>query len=155
MKQHIEKFLPYAVFLLRIIVACVFLFAAYGKIKEGVQFINVVRAYNILPDSLIVPFAQVVPFLELIFGAWLLIGLFTRVAASVIGILLTLFIIALGVNILRGNFVNCGCFGQYAAADTISWGLVIRDLLLLACTVIVFFKNPLFLSIDKFIRKHE
>jgi len=45
--------------------------------------------------------------------------------------LFALYALAMSVNLLRGRSdVDCGCGGPYAARQTISWSLVIRNLVL-------------------------
>ena len=84
------------------------------------------------------------PWLEMLVGVALILGVWKREAAIVAGILLLVFIVAIGVNLARGHAVDCGCFDLRSAGKTrdellaeMRWVLV-RDvgLLLLVAQVI-------------------
>ena len=66
------------------------------------------------------------PWLELISGAFLLLGLFTKAAASVIGSMLIIFIFAILLNLIRGTPISCGCFEN--VDYQISWIDIARDI---------------------------
>ena len=78
--------------LTRITYGLIFLFYGVGKSRGGLS--NFVGGMNQqfsgkLPAAMVMPFAYFIPFPETIFGALILLGLFTRVGLTLSGILLT------------------------------------------------------------------
>ena len=74
-----------------------------------------VRAFRLLPESLVTPFAYAQPYLELALGILLIVGLGTRLVALFSGLLLLVYIggiISLGA---RGIQIQCGCGGSGGA----------------------------------------
>ena len=79
-----------------------FLLAGVGKIQGGVQnFVN--KGFKSmqpawLPDVIATPYGYAIPFLEVVLGGILIIGLFTRIASSLIAIMIFSFTIALAIS---------------------------------------------------------
>jgi len=74
-----------------------------------------VRAFRLLPNSLVNPFAYTQPYVELALGILLIIGLGTRLVALFSALLLLVYIggiISLGA---RGIQISCGCGGSGGA----------------------------------------
>ena len=90
--------------------------------------------YRLLPGPLVNPAALAMPWAELLVGLALVCGIWRRTAASLVGALLLLFIVAITVNLLRGNAIDCGCFDVTAAGLTYDerirdmWMVIWRDL---------------------------
>ena len=84
--------------------------------------------------------AIIVPFLEFIAGLALIIGFYPRSAALIVNAMLLVFITALSINLIRGHEFNCGCFSIGADnQETFAGPLIIRDVLILALGLQVFF----------------
>ena len=62
--------------------------------------------------------AIVLPWLELVCALALFVGLARRSAARILGVLLVVFIIALGIDLARKRPVDCGCFGTSKVEKT-------------------------------------
>ncbi len=96
-----------------------------------------VRAYKLLPNSLVTIVGWGLPFAEIALGLLLLAGIATRVVAAATAILLIIFILAVVSVAARGLSIDCGCFGgggEVAPGQT-AYGIeLVRDfgLLLLA-----------------------
>ena len=60
------------------------------------------RAYQLLPASMVAPVGQLLPILEVVIGAMLVLGLLTRGAAVVSAILFVAFIIGIASVWARG-----------------------------------------------------
>jgi len=110
-----------------------FVVAALPKIGDPPGFAHMVYNYKILPGPLVNPLALVMPWAELLMGLALMLGLWRRSAATLVGALLLVFIVAISVNLLRGNAIDCGCFDVAAQNLTREekfrdmWGVLVRD----------------------------
>ena len=77
--------------LLRVTVGVMFLFFGVGKFVGGIGNFAAgmeQRFAGKLPSALVLPFAYALPFMEVLFGALILLGLFTSVALVLSGLLL-------------------------------------------------------------------
>lgn len=106
--------------------------------------------YRLLPGSLVNGAALVMPWVELFAGLALILGVWRREAAVLVGIMLLVFIVAIGVNLARGHAVDCGCFNVKSAGRSreellsdMRW-VLIRDvgLLLLVAQVLAATRPP-------------
>lgn len=115
---------------IRTLTSLVFLTAAYGKLRHGAPFQGVVANYRLLPEAMVAPAAYLIPPVEVLLGVTLLLGLaYPWPELSAAGLLL-LFALAMGINLRRGRrHIDCGCF-QSALKQTLSWTLVMRNLVL-------------------------
>jgi uncharacterized membrane protein YphA (DoxX/SURF4 family) len=126
--------------LARLVLGGIFIYASLDKIVHPQEFARIVANYGILPDFLVTLPALVLPWLELVAGLCLVSGLWARSAAFLLSLLLLAFILALGVNAIRGIDVSCGCFSTSASDTENAYVLIFRDLLiLLPGLVIIFF----------------
>ena len=115
---------------IRTLIALMFLSGAVGKARHFTAFQGVLGNYRLLPQFLLVPAAIILPPLEAATAAGLLLGWAAPWPAVAAMILLTLFALAMGINILRGRHdIDCGCF-QTALKQHLSWMLVVRNALL-------------------------
>jgi uncharacterized membrane protein YphA (DoxX/SURF4 family) len=107
--------------LVRLGLAAVWLVSGSIKVFDPGQTYLAVKAYQVLPDSMVNVVATGQPLLELALGVFLLVGLLTRVTAVVSALLLLLFIAGVSQSWARGLTIDCGCFGgggQVAAGQT-------------------------------------
>lgn len=122
--------------LLRIGLGALFIFASWDKIRHPAAFTDVIQNYMLLPEGMIHPVAILLPWVEAICGALLIAGYLTLGSAVIVTGLMAVFTAALGLNMIRGVDVACGCFS--VAAETgdgaYAWYLV-RDLAVLAAAV--------------------
>ena len=137
------------IFLLRIVLGVVFIYASYDKILHPHHFAIAVRAYEIIPASLSNLFALMLAWSEMIAAVLLILGLFTREAAAALFILLATFIIAISTTLIRGMVIDCGCFKAGEGFEPIDYGLLIQDTFLLVATVIVIRYEKGFLSLSR------
>src|SRR6185312_2569381 len=101
--------LQYLSLICRILLAVIFLIAGGSKIAHPWVFVHTVEGYRMLPGSLARPFGLALPWLEVLLALYLLVGLFTRLAAIVMGAVLVMFLFALGVQLAHGHTGDCGC----------------------------------------------
>jgi len=115
-------------------VAVVFLVAAYPKIMDAKNFAGDILAYDLVGWTVVKWIAVWIPWLEGIAGIMLLIGLWVRPAASLLGLLTVVFAIAKISALSRGLQIDCGCFGN---SDPLTGFDVVLDIVLLLGAVVV------------------
>ena len=97
--------------IVRLAMAGILIFAAIPKLMGIPQSIIAVRAYRLLPEA-IVPFVgTMLPFLELTLALFLVLGLFTRIAAIVWLAMMAAFMFGVIWAWAKGLSIDCGCFG--------------------------------------------
>ena len=95
----------------RIVLGGVFLVAGALKVIDPQSSVAAVRAYELLPTSLVTIVGWGLPFAEIALGLLLLAGIATRVVAAATAMLLVIFILAVVSAAARGLSIDCGCFG--------------------------------------------
>ena len=96
----------------RLIVGGVVLAAGLSKFSDPAGNVRAVRAYRILPESIVPTLGHALPTVEILLGSLLLLGLFTRVMAVLSALFFVAFIIGISSAWARGLEINCGCFGS-------------------------------------------
>lgn len=111
-----------------------FVVAALPKLVDPPSFAHMVYNYRLVPGALVNLMALAMPWLELLTGLALILGIWPRTSAGLVGALLLVFILAISVNLVRGNAIDCGCFDVLEANKTVDERLadmrlvVLRDL---------------------------
>jgi len=100
------------------VLAAFFVVAGISKIADPPGFTHEIHNYKMVPGALVNAMALILPWIEVVTGVALFLGIARRTAAKVLGILLLVFIAALGVNLARGHPVDCGCFGTSTVQKT-------------------------------------
>lgn len=142
---------PWVSTVLRLGLAAVALAAGFPKITDIPASTRAVRAYDILPESLVPTVGIVLPMVEIILGVLLLLGLFTRFAAIAFGGLMVVFILGIASAWARGLTIDCGCFGGGGAIepDQTQYPLeILRDLAFLAAAAVLAWRPRSRLSLD-------
>lgn len=121
--------------LARLVTGGVWIVAGAIKLPDPAASVRAVRAYDLLPESIVPLVGYALPATEVVIGLLLILGLLTRAAALVSAVLFVLFIIGIASAWARGLQIDCGCFGGggYAADATekYPWEIA-RDVGLLA-----------------------
>jgi putative oxidoreductase len=118
----------------QIALGLIFVIAALPKITDPPSFAHMIYNYRIVPGVLINLSALIMPWLELLCGLALILGIFRGAARDLIALLLVVFIIAISINLARGNAIDCGCFNVADAGKTYEQRItdmkidIIRDL---------------------------
>jgi uncharacterized membrane protein YphA (DoxX/SURF4 family) len=144
--------------LLRLGLAAVWLISGGIKASDPNQTYIAVRAYDLLPGSMVSPVAAAVPFLELALGVLLLLGLGTRLVAVLSGVVLLAFIGAVAQSWARGLTISCGCFGgggQVAPGKTEYPQEIARDIGFLVLAMWLVVRPRTALSLDVLFGKRE
>jgi len=109
----ISKIIKNEFFLLavRLFVGFVFVFSAITKIASPEDFSQSVYNYKLVPLFFVNIFAIVLPWVELCAGILLIFGISVKENSAILFILLFIFVAAIGISLLRGLDIECGCFG--------------------------------------------
>lgn len=110
----------------RLIVAAVFIYAAYDKVWRPAEFAQAVAVYELIPIWMVNASSAILAWLELIIGILLVLGIAIRAAALWTSGLLVFFIGLMIYAELTGAGYDCGCFpgGGHAAG----YEIALRDL---------------------------
>ncbi len=137
---------PLIVLVISIGFGVLFLSTTSHKIREFAQFRVILADYQLLPDVLITPCACTVVVIELALTACWFSVLWTPLLVAPTAVLsaalLTLYFIAVGINLARGRVhISCGCgiAGANNADQPLSSGILVRNsvlaLLALVCVL--------------------
>ena len=133
---------PYLSLVLRLYIGVVFIYAGMHKIHSPLEFADTLADYRLLPHWSVNLVAVVLPWMELIAGMFLILGLRTKLAATILAILLAVFTGAILINVLRGEQISCGCFGL---AEQLGWSDFFRDTIWLLGVVQIYFYDRIYL----------
>ncbi|MDI1295317.1 MAG: methylamine utilization protein MauE [bacterium] len=107
-------------------IGLIFLTGGLSKLRHRILLPGVIANYRLLPPSLVAPVAIALPFVEILTGGALLVGI-APVPVIVAILLLGIFAVAMGINIVRGrSHIDCGC-GRSHLRHAIGWPLVGRN----------------------------
>jgi uncharacterized membrane protein YphA (DoxX/SURF4 family) len=122
----------------RLVTGVVWIWAGAVKLGDSYTSVQAVRAYDLLPESLVEPVGYLLPVLEVVVGVALVAGLMTRGAAVLSSLLFVAFIIGIASAWARGLEIDCGCFGGGGydpdAASQYPWEIA-RDVALLVASL--------------------
>ena len=128
------------VWLARIVLAGVFIYAGWQKARDPGQFIRDIWNFRLLPEGLAYWVAAFVPYLEIVVGVGLIVGPQRRGAHAWIALLLVVFLAFIISAWGRGLEISCGCFGAPTAGESTNYPwLVARDLLLISALAVSIF----------------
>ena len=124
---------PWLTVRVQIALGAIFVAAALPKIADPPSFAHMIYNYRLLPGALVNITALLMPWVELLAGLALILGVWKRSARWLIGLMLAVFMVAITINLLRDNAIDCGCFDVSAANLTHEqrirdmWMVLIRD----------------------------
>lgn len=126
------------VFIGRLILGGIFIYASIEKIAFPGDFAKAVQAYSIIPKFLINPIAIILPWVELIAGLFLITGLFLKQTALFVSFLIIIFFVSTTIGFVTGTLQECGCFSKSQVLYTNNKALIaFRDLLLLVISILL------------------
>ena len=134
---------------LRWFMGALFVVASYHKILDPAHFAKIIYGYYLFPEVSINLIAIILPHVEFFCGLALILGVYPRSAALIINLMLFGFIVAIGVNLIRGHQFDCGCFSfNEQGYGSSAGGLLLRDILYFALGLhLLFFKKTRRLSL--------
>jgi uncharacterized membrane protein YphA (DoxX/SURF4 family) len=136
----------------RLFLAGILAFAGWPKLLDAEGTVRSVRAFQILPESLVRPFAYGLPMLELVLALLLLVGLGTRIAGAATAVLMIVFLGGIASAWARGLSIDCGCFGNAGTTvpDPVPGYVrdIFRDLLFLGAAVLLVLSPRSRFSVD-------
>jgi uncharacterized membrane protein YphA (DoxX/SURF4 family) len=146
---NIKRFLvhPYLTLFSRIALGGVFIFAGIAKVTHTNTFIWEIKQYQILTDTLANIYGRALPPVEIVLGIFLVLGVWSRITASLSGLLCLSFIIAKIITYAWGLDISiCSCFGP--AVPLLSGYTLAVDFVMLGLALQIVFHQAEFLSID-------
>lgn len=126
----------FLVLVARLILGAVFLMSAVPKLAAPRQFASDVQQYGILPRPLASAFGYALPYVELTTAALLLTGFYTDWAALGVAVMLVVFMVAVGVAMVRKLNLSCSCFGLLYR-ERVGWSTQVRDGILLTMALFI------------------
>ena len=136
----------YLLFLFRIILGFVFIYAGILKISDPAGFSEVINNYKLLPLLFVNFFAITLPWIEVVAGLFLLFGISVKENSFIISIMLVVFIFAIVISLGRGLNIECGCFGTSSGTKV---GIIklLENIILLILSLLLTKFYSVFLSI--------
>ena len=140
----------YLTFAMRIGLGGVFVIAGYGKLCGIDVFVEAVKLYAILPDSLATAYGSTLPFVEFIVGVLLILGIFLRTSAGISILSTVSFVIAKSITLARGANPPCCCLPWFEMLCSQSLTI---DFLMLAAALQIMFHRGEFLALGTYISR--
>jgi uncharacterized membrane protein YphA (DoxX/SURF4 family) len=143
--------MAYLIFALRIALGGILIVAGVLKAHDGpISTAITIAGYRILPTAFVGPLGIVLPYFEIMLGAYLVAGIFSRVAGWVAAVQFSMFALAVGSLVVRGISADCGCFGSSIATPP-SWGHVAVDVVLALVAVAIALRAPGAFALDRYL----
>jgi uncharacterized membrane protein YphA (DoxX/SURF4 family) len=136
----------------RIALALIFIFFAISKIADPLKFASEISNYRILPDYLINIMAITLPWVELATGFILLTGVRIKASALLCAAMMLMFIGAVGIAMMKGLNISCGCSGSHSSQ--VGWKKILENTALLILSIYLVFFSDSKISAD-YISKKE
>ncbi|WP_246210206.1 MauE/DoxX family redox-associated membrane protein [Nocardioides piscis] len=95
----------------RLVTGGVWIVAGAIKIPDPSSSVRAVRAYELLPESVVPAVGLALPVVEVVIGVCLVLGLLTRWMGVLSALLFVAFIVGIASAWARGLSIDCGCFG--------------------------------------------
>ena len=137
---------PYLSVVCRVIVGVIFISFALSKIMRPAVFALNVVDYDMMPAWGVNLWALTLPWAELVVGLFLILGIRTRAAATLIGAMNIIFIVGLVNAILHNMPINCGCVGE--VGEPVNWWKVTKNVGMLVMCIQIFLYDR-FLVLDR------
>jgi len=142
------QFRRLAVTIARVALGALLIITGALKIGHANDLAAAIAGFRLLSSDVTAPLALILPFFEVLLGAYLLLGLFTRVAGFIACGAFVAYAFAIASAVVRHIPANCGCFGpqDQAVAD---WPHVGLDLILAVIALGIALGAPGALALDR------
>ncbi len=125
--------------IIRLIIAGIFIYSGWIKLKDLSSFVSVIHAFGLVPGQLRGITALFISSAELIIG----IGLILDIKGSLTAVfsMLIMFMIVLIYGIRMGFDIDCGCFGSEDPVGTAFHGLrssLVRDVIFVLSVIYLY-----------------
>ena len=131
-----NKFHPWLIIFLRILLGIIFIYASYDKILDPGKFARDITNYHIIPMGFENLIALIIPWLELFIGIGLIAGFMVDGASIISGGLMVIFILFILQATLRGFNIECGC--GLKDGEMVGWNKILENLVFLGASFFVF-----------------
>ncbi|WP_240506142.1 MauE/DoxX family redox-associated membrane protein [Thermoactinospora rubra] len=135
--RNVAGAIPWVTTAARLVLGIVLIVAGVPKFRDQIQSVTAVKAYQLLPDSAATMVGHALPVVEIVVGVLLVLGLLTRVAGVIGGLLMAAFVFGIAWAWANGLRIDCGCFGgggQLAAGQEPTYLVdILRDFGLALC----------------------
>jgi len=128
-KLYIVQAKKYISFTLRLFLGLLFVISGISKILDINYTRLSIENFNIIPISWIPFFSYILLSVEILLGLMLIFGIDIKISSLSIITLLSIFSIAVFINLIRGESFDCGCF-QLLFKDKIGVTTILRNFLL-------------------------
>ena len=139
--------MPQIIFILRLIMGGVFIYASLAKIADPETFARSIANYKVLPFGLENLMAIIMPWLELIAGICLITGFMLDGAALLIAGMASMFIIAIAQAMIRGYNIECGC--GLNPGQMVGFGKLIEDVIYVIWAIMILKRDEKHLEFSK------
>ena len=129
--------------LISLALAAIFIYASVDKIRDPLQFADIIAGFAILPARLISLFALSLPMFEIACGLLLLWPPTRRVGALAVALVSLVFFAALSSALLRGLTLDCGCFGPGAPSRARMWQELGLDVVLAGASLLIYVRSTM------------
>jgi len=133
---------PYLSMVGRLLLGAIFISFALSKILRPAVFALNTVDYGMMPAWGVNLWALSLPWAELVVGLFLVLGIRTRAAATLIGAMNVIFIVGLVNAIFHHLPINCGCVGE--VGEPVNWWKVMKNTGMLIMTIQIFFYDRFF-----------
>ena len=137
---------PYLSVACRVLVGAIYMTFALSKIMRPAVFALNVVDFGMMPSWGVDLWALALPWAELVVGMFLILGIRTRAAATLIAAMNLIFIVGLVHAIYLHLPINCGCVGE--VGEPVNWWKVLKNTGVLVMTIQIFLYDR-FLVLDR------
>jgi len=137
---------PYLSVACRVLVGAIYMTFALSKIMRPAVFALNVVDFGMMPSWGVDLWLLALPWAELVVGMFLILGIRTRAAATLIAAMNLIFIVGLVHAIYLHLPINCGCVGE--VGEPVNWWKVLKNTGVLVMTIQIFLYDR-FLVLDR------
>ena len=137
MSLIMNKIYPVFIYIVRLVLGVVFIYASYDKILDPSKFARDISNYHIVPFGLENTVAIVLPWLELFLGIGIVLGIYIDGNTLLSAFLLLLFNFLIFQAMVRGFNIECGC--GLKEGELVGWRKLIENFTLFggACLILL------------------